>query len=46
MKNIALHYGWDLIDCVEHAWEEIKDRKGQVVNGKWVKETDLRNATN
>lgn len=46
LKNIALHYGWDLIDCVEHAWEEIKDRKGQVVNGKWVKETDLRNATN
>ena len=45
LKNIALHYGWDLIDCVEHAWEEIKDRKGQVVNGKWVKETDLRNAT-
>lgn len=24
--------------CLEHAWEEIKDRKGRLVDGKFVKE--------
>jgi DNA-binding protein len=43
LKHIAKHYGWNLTECVEHAWEEIKDRKGQVVDGKWVKEKDLLN---
>lgn len=43
LKNIALHYGWDLTECVEHAWEEIKDRRGKIVDGKWVKEKDLLN---
>ena len=46
LKHIAKHYGWNLTECVEHAWEEIKDRKGQVVDGKWVKEKDLKDATN
>lgn len=36
LKHIAKYYGWNLTDCVEHAWEEIKDRKGQVVDGVWV----------
>lgn len=45
LKHIAKHYGWDLIECVEHAWEEIKDRKGKVVDGKWIKEKDLKDAT-
>lgn len=46
LKHIAKHYGWNLTECVEHAWEEIKDRKGRVVDGKWIKEKDLKNATN
>lgn len=28
-------------DCIEAAWEEIKDRKGQIRNGVFVKEADL-----
>jgi arpR len=36
LKHIAKHYGWNLTECVEHAWEEIKDRKGKVIDGKWV----------
>lgn len=43
LKHIAKHYGWNLTECVEHAWEEIKDRKGKVVDGKWIKEKDLLN---
>ena len=45
LKHIAKHYNWSLEECVNHAWEEIKDRKGRVVDGKWVKEKDLLDAT-
>lgn len=30
--------GFDIGDCLEMAWEEIKDRKGKMVNGVFVKE--------
>lgn len=33
--------GLRLPECIEHAWSEIKDRKGQLVNGVFVKESDL-----
>ena len=31
----------NLLDCLNSAWNEIKDRKGQVKNGSFVKEADL-----
>ena len=31
----------NLLDCLNSAWGEIKDRKGQVKNGSFVKESDL-----
>lgn len=31
----------NLLDCLNLAWNEIKDRKGQVKNGSFVKESDL-----
>lgn len=31
----------DLEDCLGSAWEEIKDRRGKMINGKFVKEADL-----
>ncbi|MFQ3845085.1 MazG-like family protein [Staphylococcus pseudoxylosus] len=31
----------DLITCVQLAYDEIKDRKGKMIDGKFVKETDL-----
>lgn len=31
----------NLLDCLNSAWNEIKDRKGQVKNGSFVKEEDL-----
>lgn len=26
--------------CIEHAWQQIKDRKGRMVNGVFIKEGD------
>lgn len=28
-------------DCLEFAYDEIKDRKGKIVNGSFIKESDL-----
>lgn len=35
---IAAQHGMRFEDCQRGAWDEIKDRKGQVVNGVFVKE--------
>lgn len=34
--------GLELTDCVEYAYNQIKDRKGEMVNGVFVKEQDLK----
>lgn len=34
-------YNISLMDCVGLAYNEIKDRKGKMINGKFVKEADL-----
>ncbi|WP_416149406.1 MazG-like family protein [Salipaludibacillus sp. HK11] len=31
----------DLTECVEISYEEISDRKGQMINGVFVKESDI-----
>ncbi len=36
---IAAQCGLSFGECLQSAWDEIKDRKGQVVNGVFVKET-------
>jgi len=41
MLNIAQRNGVSLRDCLEKAWDEIKDRKGQMVDGIFVKQQDL-----
>jgi NTP pyrophosphatase (non-canonical NTP hydrolase) len=28
----------DVEDCIDHAWEQIKDRRGRMVNGVFTKE--------
>lgn len=38
---LALQNGLRIEDCVATAMNEIKDRKGKLVNGTFVKETDL-----
>ncbi len=38
LKLIASRFGWTLEECLECAWDEIKDRKGRMVNGEFVRE--------
>ena len=40
---LAKQYGWTLEECVEYAFNEIKDRKGKTVNGAFIKDTDTHN---
>lgn len=40
-KVIAEKNGFDFMACVEMAWNEIKDHKGRMVDGIFVKESDL-----
>ena len=38
--NIAERNGTNLEECLLHAWDDIKDRKGRMVDGIFVKESD------
>lgn len=38
---LAAQYGYEIEHCIELAWNEIKDRKGRLINGTFVKESDL-----
>lgn len=39
---LAQQCGLSLNDCVEHAYQEIKNRKGKMVDGIFVKEEDIQ----
>tara|TARA_A200000159_G_scaffold160012_1_gene179484 strand:- start:887 stop:1207 length:321 start_codon:yes stop_codon:yes gene_type:complete len=41
MINICVRNGVTLDDCLAHSWEEIKDRKGIMRDGVFIKEADL-----
>ena len=41
MLNITERNGISLDDCLERAWNDIKDRKGKMIDGIFVKEQDL-----
>lgn len=38
---LAMQLDLDIAECVEQAYEEIKDRTGEMVNGVFVKQEDL-----
>ena len=38
---IAMQLGLKFDDCINYAYNEIKDRKGEFINGMFVKESDL-----
>lgn len=40
LTNIAEQHNLTLSECVEHAYNEIKDRKGIMHNGAFIKESD------
>ena len=39
--GLSMQLGLDLTECLEVSYNEIKDRKGKLVNGVFVKEEDL-----
>jgi NTP pyrophosphatase (non-canonical NTP hydrolase) len=39
--NIAERNNLTIEQCLEQAWDDIKDRKGKMVDGVFVKEADL-----
>tara|TARA_R110000796_G_scaffold46062_5_gene111531 strand:+ start:201 stop:500 length:300 start_codon:yes stop_codon:yes gene_type:complete len=38
LVNIAERNGLTIDECLEHAYNDIKDRKGRMINGLFVKE--------
>lgn len=40
---LAAQKGVEIEQCIANAWVEIKDRKGKLIDGVWVKEEDLHN---
>lgn len=39
---LAAQQNMSVEECIELAWQEIKDRKGKMIGGVFVKEADLR----
>ena len=42
MIGLSMQMNIDITECLEIAYNEIKDRKGKLVNGVFVKEEDLQ----
>lgn len=42
LRTIAKYENLKFEDCLSQAWDEIKDRKGKLIDGVWVKEGDLK----
>ena len=38
LTNLSEHLGVNIEDCIEHAYNEIKDRKGKMINGTFMKD--------
>ncbi|MEJ8751649.1 MazG-like family protein [Lagierella sp. ICN-221743] len=41
LKMVCKFYNLDFTDCVQSAYDEIKDRKGKTIDGQFIKESDL-----
>ena len=40
--NLAQQHDMTLQECLQYAYDEIKDRKGKTINGTFIKEADLK----
>lgn len=38
---LAQQHGWSLEECLQYAYDEIKNRKGRMINDTFIKESDL-----
>lgn len=41
LTGLSIQLGYSIEECIEAAYEEIKDRKGKMIDGVFVKESDL-----
>lgn len=41
LSGIAHKNGWTIQDCLEEAWNDIRDRKGVMREGTFIKESDI-----
>lgn len=41
LKDVCRAYNLKFTDCIEIAYNEIKDRKGKTIDGQFIKESDL-----
>jgi len=41
LSNIAGRHNLTIEECLAAAWDDIKDRKGKMIDGIFVKESDL-----
>lgn len=41
LNGYSHYYGFTMLECLESAYNEIKDRKGRMVDGVFVKEEDM-----
>lgn len=39
---LSKQLGIDIVDCLEQAYNKIKNRQGKTINGKFIKEEDLK----
>ena len=42
LTHIAELQGKTIEECIEHSYNDIKDRKGKFVNGSFIKESDYK----
>jgi phosphoribosyl-ATP pyrophosphohydrolase len=42
MTILCMQMGLDITACIDIAYDEIKDRRGKMINGVFVKESDLK----
>lgn len=43
LYHLSLHLNFEFTECVRFAYNQIKDRKGRMIEGVWVKQEDLQN---
>lgn len=41
LTGLSIQLGYNIEECIEATYEEIKDRKGKMIDGVFVKESDL-----
>lgn len=41
LNELAVRQGKTLVECLDHAYNDIKDRKGRMENGVFIKEGDI-----